>query len=168
MVIFHNVLLRLVNSMWLQCVNVESSPKHVPTFLNYAKSITELIHLHHQGEEDYVFPAIEKATGVPGIMADEIDQHRGFEKGLEEFELYVNAAIEGTEKYDGEKTRRLIDGFMPILREHLADEIATLLTLDKYEEKADWDALFVNTKALLKKHGLERDGKVRLPAHDEK
>jgi len=160
MIIVHNILLRISNSVYLQCVNVGRSPEHIPAFLQYTKAWVDAIHLHHAGEEKYIFPSIEQATGVTGIMAQEVEQHRGFERGLEEFEGYVNATVSGAEKYDGEKVRRLIDGFMPILREHLADEVATLATLDTYQDKTDWDAWFDQIMARLKKHGLEGEAKV--------
>lgn len=46
------------------------------------------------------------------------------------------------EKYDGAKIRELIDSLMPTLHEHLVEEIHTLLSLKKYEEKVDLSAWF--------------------------
>ncbi|KAB5572522.1 hypothetical protein GE09DRAFT_1099872 [Coniochaeta sp. 2T2.1] len=167
MIIVHNLLLRLVNSAWLQAFNVGtsslSSPEITRNFLHYTKGIIDAIHLRHRGEENIIFPAIERVTGVEGFMGNEVEQHRGFERGLEEFEAYLNGALGGKEKYDGDKMRALIDGFMPVLREHLVDEVKTLLTLDRYEERVVWDAWFDGTMGEIKRHSMKGDGKVRTP-----
>ena len=50
------------------------------------------------------------------------------------FDVYVKACLAGSEKYDGNRVVDLIDDFGDILREHLNDEIDTLLGLRKYGE----------------------------------
>lgn len=58
--------------------------------------------MHHVGKENDTFPAIEDATGVAGMLVDEVEQHREFEKGLERIETYLHAAIEEKEKHGTE------------------------------------------------------------------
>jgi len=54
---------------------------------------------------------------------------------MRKFEIYVKTCLAGIEKYDGNRVVDLIDGFGEILREHLNDEIETLLGLRKYGEE---------------------------------
>jgi hemerythrin-like domain-containing protein len=134
----HNVLLRIINSVYLQCINVEQSPDDVQHFVCYALEWARLVEEHHHTEETMIFPEIDQATGIPGLMDANIQQHAAFHTGLEAYERYLRAVKDGEEKYSGQKLRGLVDSFMPVLREHLNDEIATLLQLRQYEDKQDW------------------------------
>ncbi|KAJ9148895.1 Hemerythrin HHE cation binding domain-containing protein [Pleurostoma richardsiae] len=152
MLIVHNFLLRGINSIYLQCVNVERSPAVIPDFVNFAACWGSLLHEHHEAEETMMFPSMEKLAGVTGLMDANVDQHRAFHGGLEAYEGYLSSVKEGKEKYDGQKLRGLIDSFMPVLRQHLHDEIDTLVKLSQYEDKADWDKWFKDLQAeILKK-----------------
>ncbi len=134
----HNSLLRGINSVYLQCLNVERSPGHVLAFVEYASSWSRILHHHHSTEEQYVFPEIDAITGEKGLMDANVEQHHAFEKGVEQYTLYLKRVEEGKEKYEGAKLRTMIDSFMPILRQHLFDEILTLKALEKYADKTDW------------------------------
>jgi hypothetical protein len=107
---------------------------------------------HHEGEETVLFPEIEKITGETGIMEKNIEQHHAFLPGLEAWTKYISECRknEGSE-FDAARFTKLIDGFAPQLTTHLAEEIPTLLALDKYniaEVKRAW-GLF--DKAMLNK-----------------
>lgn len=102
-------------------------------------TLLRIVHEHHGGEETIVFPRIEKMVGVPGLMNVNVEQHEAFHDGLEVLSNYIQAIKSDEEKYDGTRIRSIIDSFMPVLRQHLYDEIATLHDLDKYEDKCDWD-----------------------------
>lgn len=168
MIIVHNVILRGVNSIYLQCVNVETrSPGAVPGFVGYARmwasmggflrpsgeriwvrmhvlTITTKVHEHHDNEEGLFFPRLEELVGVPGLMTSNVEQHATFHDGLETLQTYLGAVEAGEERFDGKRLRGIIDSFMPELAEHLHDEIKTLLALDKYEEQCDWEGWMHN------------------------
>ncbi len=134
----HNFLLRGINSIYLQCINVERSPEDVPAFVNYASCWSRILHHHHSSEEEWIFPDIEKITGEKGIMDVNVQQHQAFEKGIEEYTAYVASVKEGKEKYEGARLKAIIDSFMPTLHEHLVAEVDNLKGLEKYEDKTDW------------------------------
>jgi hypothetical protein len=50
----------------------------------------------------------------------------------------VTACQEGKESFDGQRVRKIIDGFGEILTQHLTEEIDTLLSLEPHSEKIDW------------------------------
>lgn len=152
MIIVHNFLLRGINSIYLQCVNVERSPEVVIDFVNYASQWGDAVHEHHETEEVMVFPQLEKLVGAPGIMAANVAQHEAFHSGLDSFQAYTKAVLGGSEKYSGEKLKTIIDSFMPTLRQHLSDEIDTLLALKKYDDKVDLHGWFDGVvKEIMKK-----------------
>ena len=45
------------------------------------------------------------------------------QSGLNELKSYVEGCLSRQEEYDGKKVVRIVDGFGPILRQHLAEEI---------------------------------------------
>lgn len=66
-------------------------------------------------------------------MENNIAQHDAFTPGLKAYRAYVHDTSAGD--YSGTKLRAIIDDFGPILTQHLAEEIDTLLALDKYGGK---------------------------------
>ncbi|KUI68305.1 hypothetical protein VM1G_03929 [Cytospora mali] len=155
MCLVHNVLLRGINSVYLQCVNVEvQSPESIPDFVNYAEQWGLSVHEHHETEETFFFPEIESFAGAEGIMEASVGQHEAFHDGLAAFMGYIDAVKSGRETYSGERLKGIIESFMPVLREHLWDEVKTLLALEEFEDKGDWVAWFKRTQAaILKKTG---------------
>ncbi|KFY56112.1 hypothetical protein V496_06800 [Pseudogymnoascus sp. VKM F-4515 (FW-2607)] len=98
--------------------------------------ICQILH-HHELEETVLFPGFEREAGVEGIMAANVVQHHEFAPGFDIFVKYVKDCSDdkSEERFEAKKFRQLIDGFAPKLTLHLADEIPTLLSLDKYDEK---------------------------------
>lgn len=86
---------------------------------------------HHEAEEKWYFPEIERITGVEDMMAGMVTQHKDFMPGLEELTKYV---IETTvEMYDGRELRRIVHDFGAILTKHLTEEVDVLAALDVYD-----------------------------------
>jgi hemerythrin-like domain-containing protein len=165
MIIVHNFIIRSMNSIYLQCVNVAQSPADVPNFVDYAMIWAKVVEEHHHTEETTLFPAMEELTKTPGIMGDNIEQHKAFHGGLEIYEAYLTRVKSGNEKYDGLKLKGIIDGFMPVLREHLNDEIDTLLALKKFEDTIDWETWFKKKMEEILKKADDPSVKVRLFRH---
>src|SRR4051794_36167439 len=74
MALGHNVLIRGLNSIYLQAPNI--SAEDAADFISYAKCWHEILHAHHTMEETVLFPAIEAKTGEKGIMDGNVEQHR--------------------------------------------------------------------------------------------
>lgn len=98
------------------------------------------VHEHHDNEEAMFFPKLEEVIGAPGFMTGSVEQHAAFHGGLETLLAHLEAVSAGADRYDGKKLRCLVDAFMPVLTEHLHDEVKTLLALDRYEDRCDWAA----------------------------
>ncbi|KAH6616204.1 hypothetical protein B0J18DRAFT_373326 [Chaetomium sp. MPI-SDFR-AT-0129] len=135
MVNVHNMFIRGLNSIYLQAPHIE--PADEKLFARYILGWYHGLHSHHAGEEKSFFPAVERMTGVQGIMDTNKDQHEAFHDGFEALQVYCKAVLAGTEKYDGAKLVGLVDGFAPVLVQHLNDEIPTILSLRKYGDKMD-------------------------------
>lgn len=130
MALAHNILIRGLNSIYRQAPYVK--PEDERSFLGYAKNFVNVLKVHHDGEETSFFPACDKMAGEAGVMEKNAQQHAEFHDGLVALQQYIIAALEGKEKYDGDRIVMLIDGFGKPLSEHLAEEIQTILDLKRF------------------------------------
>lgn len=134
MALAHNGILRGLNSIYLQAPHIPREDlAAVRDFLTYCQCWGESMQHHHDAEEENFFPSIERISGVEGIMERNIEQHRAFTPGFENFQEYCRTCL--PKDYDGGKMRNLIDGFAEPLTQHLHDEIETLRALDKYDSE---------------------------------
>ena len=133
MSLIHNTILRGLNVLYNQCLAVKTDTTDARDFLVFGQVFYEALHGHHQLEETFFFPELEKITGVKGLMDGNVQQHKDFEQGLERFREYVfktNANV-----YDGVALKTILDDFGPILQKHLHEEIDTLLDLAPYDSQ---------------------------------
>lgn len=132
MALAHNMFLRLLNAIYLQCTHL-TSPADIADLLTLCQAFYSAIHHHHAMEELHFFPAIEKYSGQVGLMDVNVGQHQAFERELEGFRGYVFGVK--PEEYDGEKLREVVEKLAGPLGLHLREEIGTLLALEKFGEK---------------------------------
>ena len=134
MALAHNGIIRGLNSIYVQATNIPREDlTTVQDFLTYCQCWCESMHHHHDAEEQEFFPSIERLSGVQGLMSRNVEQHRAFTPGFEEFQAYAQTCpVKG---YDGQKVKSLIEAFAEPLTRHLHDEIETLRALDKYDSE---------------------------------
>ncbi|KAJ9137900.1 Hemerythrin HHE cation binding domain-containing protein [Pleurostoma richardsiae] len=151
----HNMILRGLNAIYLQALHIKA--EDIDAFLHFILNWSKELHNHHDMEEGGFFPVLEDMTGEKGVMDANIDQHRAFHGGMEALHAYVEGCVARTEEYDGVKVVKIIDTFGAILRQHLSDEIPTLLGLRRFgAEKmaAVEDVLNAESAKIIKRLGL--------------
>jgi hypothetical protein len=132
MALAHNGMIRGLNSIYIQAPNIPANDTTAKRdFLIYCQCWCESMHHHHDAEEAEFFPSIEQISGVKGLMAHNVEQHRAFTPGFEKFHEYAKTCK--PKDFDGEELRILVEGFAEPLTRHLADEIETLKALDVYD-----------------------------------
>jgi len=131
MALTHNVILRGLNASFNQCLSVSPKTKEAQDFLLFNQCLFEILHAHHIVEEERMFVAIEKFTGVPGIMDKNLQEHKDFQEGLEKYRQYIFET--NSADYDGQKLQALLEGFGKTVELHLHNEIPTLLDLKDYD-----------------------------------
>lgn len=148
MTVVHNALLRGLNAIYNQAVNVSNrgTAQDKQDFANFAHMWATMLNEHHELEETIVFPDINKMTDNAGLMDANVEEHAAFHDGLAQFSDYLQRVrTDAEEELDGVKLREIIDSFMPALARHLRNEIETLLKLVEYDDKCDWEDWFQNT-----------------------
>lgn len=132
MAMAHNGIVRGLNSIFLQSTQISRGDSTTTQdFLTYCQCWCESMHHHHDVEEKTFFPAIEKLSGQPGLMQQNVEQHAAFTPGFNAFHEYVAKC--SANEYAGQEIRRLIEAFAGPLTQHLRDEIHTLRALAKYD-----------------------------------
>ena len=140
----HNILIRGVAAIYAQAVHVadHGSAQDKLDFANFAYAWSLMIMEHHEFEETTAFPDINRLTGIDGLMDANVSEHELFHTELNKFQEYIELVRSEKADLDGAKLCAIIDAFMPILRQHLENEITTLVQLKEYQDKVNWKKWF--------------------------
>lgn len=139
MALVHNCIIRAFNTIYHQAPHI--IPSDYVSFTSYCISTWECLEAHHTGEEEFMFPEIQKLTGIQDLMAINISQHAAFHTGFHAWGAWLQAVHAGTETFDGKRCVELMDAFTEPLAQHLAEEIPTILGLREYKDVLDIRAL---------------------------
>jgi hemerythrin-like domain-containing protein len=144
MTIVHNGVIRGANAIYNQALGVaeRGTDQDKIDFANFAFQWTTWVDEHHDFEETTLFPLMNEAAGVEGLMDGNVREHEAFHGGLMALEEYLTQVKEGNKVLDGQELKNILDGFFPTLHKHLEAEIDTLLALEKYDTKVDWMKLW--------------------------
>ena len=132
------MIIRGLNSILRQAPYIadSSSPAFnlhdVSDLLFYTKAWCSTLSHHHDTEEAVFFPAVEKVTGIPGLMDDLEVEHEEFHDGLIALKDYVESCLSKPCNYRWATMRTTIYSFGPALINHLHSEIDFLLGLEKF------------------------------------
>lgn len=139
MALVHNCIIRALNSIYIQAPHIQ--PRDYKSFVCYSVATFEALSAHHDGEEKYFFPELERMTGEKGIMDGNVKQHEAFHDGFEAWGNWIKNLKAGNGVFESRRCIELMDAFLIPLATHLADEIPTLLGLSKFGDKLDLKAL---------------------------
>lgn len=132
---FHNILFRSFNALYLQAPLISiNDPRKASNFLLYSSILCEVLHEHHDWEENSYYPAIEEFANRPGLFQRPIEQHQAFDKGLKRFHAYVESTL--GEQFDAKVYQELILDFAPVLNEHMLAEPDVFLQLTDLDSDA--------------------------------
>lgn len=123
----HNMIIRALNSSWNYAPTVKPSTQGASDFLLFNQQLVTALDHHHQVEDHYMFPAIEKLLDRPGAMEENVKGHQSFAEGLAIFQKYI--LVTRPEEFNGMTFRHIIESFAPELIQHLHDEITSLMSL---------------------------------------
>ncbi|TVY45316.1 hypothetical protein LSUB1_G000957, partial [Lachnellula subtilissima] len=139
MALVHNVLLRGLNSIYLQAPNVKD-PMDIMDFMVFSDCWSRVLHAHHLTEETVYFPLLEQQSSQKGVMETNHNEHEAFLPALVAFDNFVSAAADDFVLYDPAQFTKLIDDMGAPLEKHLRHEVKVLVDLEK-DEAIDWDLM---------------------------
>ena len=117
MALTHNTIFRALNAIYAQALHVTAGTQDAADMLTYCTIVFDFIHHHHLFEETMYFPEIEKASGIPGLMDSNLEEHRKLDDGLERFRKFAETTSK--DKYSGEKLRGILDSFAADFEAHM-------------------------------------------------
>lgn len=133
MALVHNLILRSLNAIVLQAPHITGAD--IAPFTRFILAWHTMITIHHSGEEALFFPAVERMSGVVGVMDKEKGEHEEFHAGLDALKGYVDAVVKGEEAWDGGRVVEVVEGFGGVLRGHLSGEVQSLEGLRRFGEE---------------------------------
>lgn len=118
----HNVILRALNSVWLNAPLV--APEDVQDFAGYGLACASMIRMTHQElQENVIFPRLQETQNQKVDMRANVVQHLAFEKPLDAFERYLRDVHDEKQEYDSEKILCLRAELGIKLVDHLHSEV---------------------------------------------
>ncbi|KAJ5087332.1 hypothetical protein N7456_010948 [Penicillium angulare] len=127
----HNAMLRGLNALYLQADLSEL--QDIKDFLFFLRSWAGWVSHHHVLEEEQMFPQLEEVMGKPDFLQGNIDEHHTFQPILKKLLAYGDSR---PEDYQASTVRSLIEEMAPVFRNHLANEIPSLLAMEPYDGPA--------------------------------
>ncbi|KAF2759885.1 hypothetical protein EJ05DRAFT_484781 [Pseudovirgaria hyperparasitica] len=142
----HNVLIRGINSIYLQAKQVPAgNGTDAADFLFYIHCYCDLLELHHEAEEEFLFPEITKLAGKPELFQQSIEQHHDFTDGVRRLHEYAKTT--SPTEYSGVQVCSIIESFTDALQVHLKAEISDLLSLNYLDDAKLMDIFKRSEKA---------------------
>jgi hemerythrin-like domain-containing protein len=95
-------------------------------FLNYSLEFCEYLTMHHDIEEQRVFPLLAEKMPIFRHNEDMKNHHKQIHSGLTKLEKYVQECREGEREYRAAEMCKIMDDFNDVLWTHLDEEVVQL------------------------------------------
>ncbi|GLA33272.1 hypothetical protein AnigIFM63309_000095 [Aspergillus niger] len=129
----HNAMLRGLNALYLQAEQITES-QDIADYLVFLRSWAGWVSHHHTLEEEQMFPQFEGVMKKPNFLEGNVNEHHAFQPILKQLLAY-GTDTKPTE-YKASTVRSLIEQMAPSFREHLANEITSLMSMEPYDGPA--------------------------------
>ncbi|KAL8901363.1 MAG: hypothetical protein Q9192_000578 [Flavoplaca navasiana] len=98
----------------------------IKQFVSGGLQFCEHLHLHHSIEEMHIFPVLAKK--MPAFQKEQelLTQHKQIHAGLDQFQAYLEACVNGERELRMSELKALMDRFGSVLWTHLHDEVEQL------------------------------------------
>lgn len=124
---FHNMFRQKWTLMYTACTNNKRpSNMTLKQFLDIGLQFCSHLDLHHNIEEQHIFPVLAKKMPAFKKELELLSQHKEIHKGLDVLQEYLEACRGGQEELRLPELKRIMDGFGGVLWQHLDDEVEQL------------------------------------------
>ncbi|GAB1523498.1 hypothetical protein RhiTH_006648 [Rhizoctonia solani] len=123
MAALHNIIIRSFNAIIYHAPNVTEAD--VPSFIKFCRAVADVVHEHHQTEEEVMFPYFEEKLGK-GAMDANVSQHHDFMPHFDEWNEHCKKILAKEEVYESAHFVSMLRKSTDTLSAHLVDEIPTL------------------------------------------
>jgi hypothetical protein len=126
----HEAFRRGLREAGPQIAAVDGDVEGAARFTDYLADLLWLLHAHHDGEDELLYPLLVERVPAERVLFDEMDaQHRGVTDALNAC-LWANSSFgESAAASDGSALREACDNLGAALEDHLDQEEAEILPL---------------------------------------
>lgn len=105
-------------------------PERAQRFVNYLLDLLALLHAHHEGEDEVLYPLlVERVPEQRALFAEMDAQHQGVTSSLESCTAAARAFGASATRGDAESLASACDTLGSILESHLGDEEVQILPI---------------------------------------
>jgi hypothetical protein len=119
----HNTFIQGMNAAIAHAPHI--TEEKVQPFMIFTLTLLTAINHHHEMEETFYFPEMEKKLGK-GSLSGNVDEHQQLIPILEDAINWLKEVQDGKTKYDATVLLEKFNAFGDLLMEHLNNEIASL------------------------------------------
>jgi hemerythrin-like domain-containing protein len=120
-----------------------TTPERVEIVASFYDNVLEFLHVHHQGEDELVYPILEsRCASERGLLERIDDQHKLLYQPMDEAWAAIAAWRASADVADGQRVAEAIDRIDDVLRPHLAEEETQVLPIaSKWISPEEWGQL---------------------------
>lgn len=124
---FHNHFRSTWNTLYGACES-QKRPKgmSIRQFLSLGQQFCHQLTMHHNIEEQHIFPVLAKKMPAFKKELELLSQHKQIHKGLDKLEKYLEECGDGERELRLAELKEIFDGFGKVLWQHLDDEVKQL------------------------------------------
>jgi len=124
---FHNHFRQTWNTLHTAASNnARPSGMSIRQFLALGEQFCSQLDLHHNIEEQHIFPVLAKKMPAFRKELELLTQHKQIHAGLDKLEAYIKECRSGERELVMRELKEILDGFGTVLWQHLDDEVEQL------------------------------------------
>ncbi|ORY02035.1 hypothetical protein BCR34DRAFT_493428 [Clohesyomyces aquaticus] len=124
---FHNHFRETWNLLYTACENNKRpAGMSIRQFLGVAQDFVQHLTMHHNFEEQHIFPILAKRMPAFEKELELLSQHKQIHKGLDKLEDYLENCRSGEKELRMTELKGVLDCFGKVLWQHLDDEVKQL------------------------------------------
>lgn len=116
----------LYSSVSAEEAKASAQPLSAKRLIEVGMEFVDHLTLHHNIEEQHIFPLLAKRMPTFKPDAFAYTQHKGIHEGLDKLEAYLKMCKRGQRELRREEIKEVLDSFGEVLWQHLAQEVAEL------------------------------------------
>ncbi|RMZ76743.1 hypothetical protein DV737_g4708, partial [Chaetothyriales sp. CBS 132003] len=124
---YHNHLRETWNMLHTACSTSSRPPgTSIRAFLMHGLHLCRALTTHHTIEEQHVFPSLAERMPIFKPNDTLVQQHEQIHAGLDKFEAYLSACLDGEQELRMDAMKAIMDSFAQVLWTHLDLEVKML------------------------------------------
>lgn len=143
MLLIHRVIRREIGQLPRLVRGAVDNPARAKLVGAHASEMLEFLHIHHSGEDELLYPLLRERVTLDRELIDRMEaQHGEVDAAINDVRIDLPAFTARGDAEVAERIAARIEGMLPVLVEHLAEEEDAILPVVAVTiSQREWDAL---------------------------